>query len=62
MPAGSKVADDNQARMNVLNRIEEELRNGGSVFWVFPLVRESEHFTELGSAEQVGVTVVVVGE
>jgi RecG-like helicase len=39
--------------VKVLDLIEEELRNGGSVFWVFPLVRESEHFNEMGSAEQV---------
>jgi RecG-like helicase len=50
---GSDVTDGSQARQKVLERVSEELEKGGSVFWVFPLVDESEHFQEFGSAYQV---------
>lgn len=52
MPAGSSVADKSGARVKMLERIAAELRAGGSVFWVFPLVDESEHFNGMGSANQ----------
>lgn len=50
---GSDVTDGSRARQQVLERVSEELEAGGSVFWVFPLVDESEHFQDLGSAYQV---------
>ena len=50
---GSDVTDGSKARQQVLERVSEELEAGGSVFWVFPLVDESEHFQDLGSAYQV---------
>lgn len=50
---GSDVTDSTRARQQVLERVSEEIENGGSVFWVFPLVDESEHFQDLGSAYQV---------
>ena len=53
VPAGSSVADQSGARLRMLARIEDELRAGGSVFWVFPLVDESQHFDGMGSANQV---------
>ena len=52
---GSDVTDGTRARQKVLERVTEEVENGGSVFWVFPLVDESEHFQDLGSAYQVSI-------
>ena len=49
----SAVADGSKARQRVQGRIVDELRAGGSVFWVFPLVHESEHFANMGSATEV---------
>ena len=40
-------------RRKVLQAIEDELAAGGSIFWVFPLVDESEHFQDMASAHQV---------
>jgi hypothetical protein len=50
---GSDVTDASRARREVLKRITDEVEAGGSVFWVFPLVDESEHFQGMGSAYQV---------
>ena len=51
--AGSVVGDASRGRRAVMERIVSELDAGGSVFWVFPLVNESEHFEGMGSANQV---------
>lgn len=51
--AGSDLTDGSRARKQVLERVTDEVEKGGSVFWVFPLVDESEHFQDLGSAYQV---------
>ena len=51
--AASDVTDGSTARQKVLERVQEEIEQGGSVFWVFPLVDESEHFQDMGSAYKV---------
>lgn len=51
VPPGSEVTA--QSRRKVLQSIQDELSAGGSVFWVFPLVDESEHFQDMASAHQV---------
>eukprot|EP00892_Ulva_mutabilis_P000268 jgi/Ulvmu1/10241/UM060_0042.1 len=50
VPPGGDVTASN--RRKVLQAIEAELAAGGSVFWVFPLVDESEHFQDMVSAHQ----------
>lgn len=50
---GSEVNDASRGRRAVMTRIVKELAAGGSVFWVFPLVNESEHFEGMASANQV---------
>jgi hypothetical protein len=52
VPAGSQVGDSSRARQATQQRIVDELAAGGSVFWVFPLVNESEHFEGMASANQ----------
>lgn len=55
--AGSDVGDDGvPSRRRVLERIAAELEDGGSVFWVFPLVDDSEHFEGMGSATAVRIS------
>lgn len=51
VPPGSEVTA--RGRQKVLQAIEDELAAGGSVFWVFPLVHESEHFQDMTSAHLV---------
>jgi RecG-like helicase len=52
VPAGSQVGDSSRARQATQQRIVDELAAGGSVFWVFPLVNESENFEGMASANQ----------
>lgn len=53
VPAGSDVNDTSKQRAANLDRIVAELEAGGSIFWVFPLVNESEHFEGMNAANQV---------
>lgn len=53
VPSASGVDSKGAAREKVLGEIQSELERGGSVFWVFPLVEESEAFEHMGSAHEV---------